>query len=183
MRNNHAAILRRSLLLTLTAVILSACLFGGCSTENAATVRQGMPLTELKEAADKILLDAPTCCIVQIDDTIAAVGTNGTTAEYFALFDSATGAMRRCSGLDLVTSAAEPGQLIGTEAEHASEALGATEFDLGSGRYIPAYLTEDAKLITLECENEIIRGIFVTNLIDETVQQYGECESIRLIPA
>lgn len=66
MRNNHAAIFRRSLLLMFAAVLLSACLFGGCSTEDAAIVRQGMPLAELKEAADKILLDAPTCCIVQI---------------------------------------------------------------------------------------------------------------------
>lgn len=89
MRNNHAAIFRRSLLLMFAAVLLSACLFGGCSTEDAAIVRQGMPLAELKEAADKILLDAPTCCIVQIGDTIAAVSTSGTTAEHFALFDSA----------------------------------------------------------------------------------------------
>ena len=94
MRNNHAAIFRRSLLLMFAAVLLSACLFGGCSTEDAAIVRQGMPLAELKEAADKILLDAPTCCIVQIGDTIAAVSTSGTTAEHFALFDSGTGAMR-----------------------------------------------------------------------------------------
>ena len=183
MRNNHAAIFRRSLLLMFAAVLLSACLFGGCSTEDAAIVRQGMPLAELKEAADKILLDAPTCCIVQIGDTIAAVSTSGTTAEHFALFDSGTGAMRRCSGLALASSNAELTQLIGTEAEHAPETLSATEFDLGSGRYIPAYLTENAKLITLECENELIRGICVTSLIDETVQRYGECESVRLIPA
>ena len=156
------------------AVLLSACLFGGCSTEDAAIVRQGMPLAELKEAADKILLDAPTCCIVQIGDTIAAVSTSGTTAEHFALFDS---------GLALASSNAELTQLIGTEAEHAPEALSATEFDLASGRYLPAYLTENAKLITLECENELIRGICVTSLIDETVQRYGECESVRLIPA
>ena len=52
MRNNHAAIFRRSLLLMFAAVLLSACLFGGCSTEDAAIVRQGMPLAELKEAAD-----------------------------------------------------------------------------------------------------------------------------------
>lgn len=183
MRNNHAAIFRRSLLLMFAAVLLSACLFGGCSTEDAAIVRQGMPLAELKEAADKILLDAPTCCIVQIGDTIAAVSTSGTTAEHFALFDSGTGAMRRCSGLALASSNAELTQLIGTEAEHAPEALSATEFDLGSGRYIPAYLTENAKLIALECENELIRGVCVTSLIDETVQRYGECESVRLIPA
>ena len=176
MRNNHAAIFRRPLLLMFAAVLLSACLFGGCSTEDAAIVRQGMPLAELKEAADKILLDAPTCCIVQI-------GTSGTTAEHFALFDSGTGAMRRCSGLALASSNAELTQLIGTEAEHAPEALSATEFDLGSGRYIPAYLTQNAKLITLECENEVIRGICVTSLIDETVQRYGECECVRLIPA
>ena len=54
MRNNHAAIFRRSLLRMFAAVLLSACLFGGCSTEDAAIVRQGMPLAELKEAADKI---------------------------------------------------------------------------------------------------------------------------------
>ena len=179
MRNNHAAIFRRPLLLMFAAVLLSACLFGGCSTEDAAIV----PLAELKEAADKILLDAPTCCIVQIGDTIAVVSTSGTTAEHFALFDSGTGAMRRCSGLALASSNAELTQLIGTEAEHAPEALSATEFDLGSGRYIPAYLTQNAKLITLECENEVIRGICVTSLIDETVQRYGECECVRLIPA
>lgn len=83
MRNNHAAIFRRSLLLMFAAVLLSACLFGGCSTEDAAIVRQGMPLAELKEAADKILLDAPTCCIVQIGDTIAAVSTSGTNGRAF----------------------------------------------------------------------------------------------------
>ena len=47
--------------------------------------------------------------------------------------------------------------MISTQAEHAPETLSATEFDLGSGRYIPAYLTENAKLIALECENEVIR--------------------------
>ena len=116
MRNNHAAIFRRPLLLMFAAVLRSACLFGGCSTEDAAIVRQGMPLAELKEAADKILLDAPTCCIVQIGDTIAVVSTSGTTAEHFALFDSGTGAMLRCSGLALASSNAERSQLIGTEA-------------------------------------------------------------------
>ena len=33
MRNNHAAIFRRSLLLMFAAVLLSACLFGGCMRE------------------------------------------------------------------------------------------------------------------------------------------------------
>lgn len=156
---------------------------GSYGTEIPVVIQRGMEVADLKKSADEILLDSPTCCIMKMSFTIAVVGTNGTTVENWALFDRDTGDLLRCNGIDLVPLSIELTTIVGSKTKHVTEMLAATEFDLGSGRYIPAYLSENAKLIILECDSGIVRGVCVTNLIDNAVQQYGESAGICLSPS
>lgn len=52
-----------------------------------------------------------------------------------------------------------------------AEEIGQPHVDVGSGFYIPAYITEDANLVCFELENEIVieviqRDLFTNKTVD-----------------
>lgn len=52
-----------------------------------------------------------------------------------------------------------------------TEEIGQPHVDVGSGFYIPAYVTEDANLVCFELENEIVieviqRDLFINKIVD-----------------
>lgn len=52
-----------------------------------------------------------------------------------------------------------------------TEEIGQPHVDVGSGFYIPAYVTEDANLVCFELENEIVieviqRDLFTNKIVD-----------------
>ena len=78
-------------------------------------------------------------------------------------------------GLDLIENE-DVGQFLNIGFNEVMETLGQPHADIGSGFYIPAYITKDAYLICFDLENDIVVGIIkrdlLTNEIVDCVRSY-----------
>lgn len=62
-------------------------------------------------------------------------------------------------------------QFLNVDFNELTEKIGQPHVDVGSGFYIPAYITEDANLVCFELENEIVieviqRDLFTNKIVD-----------------
>lgn len=60
-------------------------------------------------------------------------------------------------------------QFLNINIEDAKKMLGQPHADIGSGFYIPAYITEDANLISFQIENDIIFEVIKRDLITNRI--------------
>ena len=60
-------------------------------------------------------------------------------------------------------------QFLNMNVEDAKNLLGQPHADIGSGFYIPAYITEDAKLISFQIENDIVFEVIKRDLITNKI--------------
>ena len=77
---------------------------------------------------------------------------------------------RRIQGSDLVNNS-DISQFLNVDFNELTEEIGQPHVDVGSGFYIPAYVTEDANLVCFELENEIVieviqRDLFINKIVD-----------------
>lgn len=80
-------------------------------------------------------------------------------------------AERKCNrvqGMDLIVED-NFNRFLNMDFSKVEEQFGQPYFDAGNGFYIPAYITEDAKLICFEIENSIIFGIFGRDLFTNQI--------------
>lgn len=78
---------------------------------------------------------------------------------------------RRCcrvEGLELIKNA-DINQYLNLNFNKLKEEIGQPHVDVGSGFYIPAYVTEDAKLICFEIENEIVFEVIKRDLLTNKI--------------
>ena len=62
-------------------------------------------------------------------------------------------------------------QFLNVDFNELTEEIGQPHVDVGSGFYIPAYVTEDANLVCFELKNEIVieviqRDLFINKIVD-----------------
>ena len=78
----------------------------------------------------------------------------------------------RVQGFDLIKNG-DINQFVNMNFNELKEKIGQPQVDIGSGFYIPAYITEDAYLICFELENdnifEVIKRDLLTNKIVDRV--------------
>ena len=77
---------------------------------------------------------------------------------------------RRIQGFDLVNNS-DISQFLNVDFNELTEKIDQPHVDVGSGFYIPAYITEDANLVCFELENEIVieviqRDLFINKIVD-----------------
>lgn len=77
---------------------------------------------------------------------------------------------RRIQGSDLVNNS-DISQFLNVDFNELTEKIDQPHVDVGSGFYIPAYITEDANLVCFELENEIVieviqRDLFTNKIVD-----------------
>ena len=77
---------------------------------------------------------------------------------------------RRIQGFDLVNNS-DISQFLNVDFNELTEEISQPHVDVGSGFYIPAYITEDANLVCFELENEIVieviqRDLFTNKIVD-----------------
>lgn len=77
---------------------------------------------------------------------------------------------RRIQGFDLVNNS-DISQFLNVDFNELTEEISQPHVDVGSGFYIPAYVTEDANLVCFELENEIVieviqRDLFTNKIVD-----------------
>lgn len=74
----------------------------------------------------------------------------------------------RIQGFDLIKDG-EINQLLNINFSELTEKIGQPHVDIGSGFYIPSYVTEDAHLICFQLENEIVIGVIRRDLLTNKV--------------
>ena len=76
----------------------------------------------------------------------------------------------RVQGMDLMKKEDEDiGQFLNMDVGKLKEKLGQPHADIGSGFYIPAYVTEDAHLICFEIENDVVFEVVERDLITNKI--------------
>lgn len=82
---------------------------------------------------------------------------------------------RRCresQGIDLIDDNESIEKYLNKPFEEIRQQLGAPHADVGSGFYIPAYLTENAYLICFVLESDVVCEVFKRDLIkNEIIEQ------------
>lgn len=74
----------------------------------------------------------------------------------------------RIQGFDLIKNC-DVNQFLNTNFNELTEKIGQPHVDIGSGFYIPAYVTEDANLICFELENEIVIEVIKRDLLTNKI--------------
>lgn len=75
---------------------------------------------------------------------------------------------RRIQGLSLIKNN-DINQFLNVNFNKLTEEIGQPHVDIGSGFYIPAYITEDANLICFELENEIVIEVIQRDLLTNKI--------------
>lgn len=78
------------------------------------------------------------------------------------------GKCRRIQGFDLMKNG-DIHQFLNINFNELTEKIGQPHVDVGSGFYIPAYVTEDANLICFELENEIVIDVIKRDLLTNKI--------------
>lgn len=74
----------------------------------------------------------------------------------------------RVEGLDLIKND-DINKFLNMNFNKLKEEIGQPHVDVGSGFYIPAYVTEDANLICFELENEIVFEVIKRDLLTNKI--------------
>lgn len=74
----------------------------------------------------------------------------------------------RIQGLDLIKDDYIE-QFLNTDFDQLVKKIGRPHVDVGSGFYIPAYVTEDANLICFELENDIVTEVVKRDLLTNKI--------------
>lgn len=74
----------------------------------------------------------------------------------------------RTHGIDLV-KCEDLNRLLGMDIAKLKEELGQPHVDVGSGFYIPAYITDDAYLICIELEDDIVFEVIKRDLLTSNI--------------
>lgn len=74
----------------------------------------------------------------------------------------------RIQGFDLIKNG-DINQFLNMNFNELIEKIGQPHVDVGSGFYIPAYVTEDANLICFELENEIVFEVIKRDLLTNKI--------------
>lgn len=84
----------------------------------------------------------------------------------------------RIQGFDLIKNC-HLNQFLSINFNELTEKLGQPHVDIGSGFYIPSYITEDAYLICFELENDVIIDIIKRDLLANQIVNRISCTSLN----
>ena len=93
---------------------------------------------------------------------------------------SSSGELLSSSGI-IPIEIANVADLVGASSKSVTDQYGDFQFDLGSGRYIPAYITTEGVVLYFSIEEDTVLSVSALNLIDNSTEVYGERDNIVLI--
>ena len=95
---------------------------------------------------------------------------DGNIVQKFVEFSYSRSCLNK-QGLELISDY-DIDQFLSRDINELAEDLGRYHVDIGSGAYIPSYITEDAKLISLYIEDDFVVDVVVRDLFsDEIIAQ------------
>ena len=114
-----------------------------------------------------------TLSVYKIDDNCLITINNGNFIQKLVEYSSDR-KCRRVQGLDLIKSY-DIEHFLNINFEDLAERIGQPHLDIGSGFYIPAYLTVNADLISFRLENGIIIEVIKRDLFANKIVDYVIC--------
>lgn len=140
-------------------ICLGLCLLlllGGCGGSHAEPTVEAPP--------DGSYLSYPTLEIVVEGGNYVLTTMDGGRAVF-----SSEGELLEAKG---ITPVKADGQIMYSDLSALTEALGQPHGDIGSGLYIPSYVTEDFRLLAYSCREDQVQSVTVTDLLTEESGTY-----------
>ena len=134
--------------------------FSACSSSNKFRVGESMNNIN-KQYTSYITINSLS--VYKINDNYLIIINDGDIVQELVEFSSER-KCRRTQGLDLIKND-DINEYLNIDFNKLKEKIGEPHVDIGSGFYIPAYITEDANLICFNLENERVVQVIQRDLL------------------
>ena len=148
----------------ISVLFLVTILFSACSREYNFEVGESMSKIN-NQYTPYITINALS--VYQISENYLITIDNGDIIQKLVEF-SPDRKCYRIQGFDLIKND-DMNQFLNINFNQLIEKNGQPHVDVGSGFYIPAYVTEDANLICFELENEIVIEVIKRDLLTNKI--------------
>lgn len=153
-----------------SVVLCLALIF--CSCANNMIIKKGERVDGIDKRCERYFT-ITSLSGYKTDGGYCVVVENNGIVQGVAMFSSER---RYCEsqGIDLIDDSEGIEKYLNKPFEEIRQQLGAPHADVGSGFYIPAYLTEKAYLICFELEDGIVCGIVKKDMIKNEIAERVE---------
>lgn len=138
--------------------------FSACSSSNKFRVGESMNNIN-KQYTSYITINSLS--VYKINDNYLIIINDGDIVQELVEFSSER-KCRRTQGLDLIKND-DINEYLNIDFNKLKEKIGEPHVDIGSGFYIPAYITEDANLICFNLENERVVQVIQRDLLTNKI--------------
>ncbi len=139
-------------------------LFSACSNSNDFEVGKSMSKVDSKYTP---CININTLSVYKIDGKYLVTINDGSIILKLVEFSSDRKCIR-VRGFDLIKNR-DIEYFLNMNINTLAEKIGQPHLDVGSGFYIPAYVTDAANLICLKVENEIIVEVIIRDLFSNNI--------------
>ena len=156
---------RSVILLLLTAIVFSACsrndtLSVGETTNitndtssTSSSFEVGQSMSEINEKYSSVF-SFNTLSVYKVNENYCVVIEDGHTVQKFVEFSDSRSCLNK-QGLELICDY-DVNQFLNNDFNKLTMEIGQPHVDIGSGFFIPSYVTEEAKLISLYIEDDLV---------------------------
>ncbi len=145
-------------------LLFVAILFSACSSSHKFEVGESMSKIN-NQYTPYITINALS--VYEISENYLITIDDGSIVQKLVEF-SFERECRRIQGFDLIKNG-DINQFLNMNFNKLIEKIGQPHVDVGSGFYIPAYVTEDANLICFELENETVFEVIKRDLLTNKI--------------
>lgn len=138
--------------------------FSACSSSNKFRVGESMNNINKQYTS---YITTNSLSVYKINDNYLIIINDGDIVQELVEFSSER-KCRRTQGLDLIKND-DINEYLNIDFNKLKEKIGEPHVDIGSGFYIPAYITEDANLICFNLENERVVQVIQRDLLTNKI--------------
>lgn len=125
-----------------------------------------------KNANGQINFDSFECIVwTEAENSVVALSSDAKTIDRVLIFSQKGDLLFQTK--DCTITAEDVNQFLLQEEKTFRSIYGAPQFDYGSGRYLPAYITTDGRILVLTVENSIIQSITEYSIAENTTMYHG----------
>ena len=130
-------------------------------------------LTRLyKEHKNHLLISCFECLVWKEQRTIVVVISTGAAIVDRSVIFSKDGQLLQQTGITAI-SVDDVSSLLNMTEEELTLKYGKYHFDYGSGRYLPAYVTDNGSVLVLSIEDDAVTSVTEHRLTDGNIYPYG----------
>ena len=149
----------------LTILIVGMCCMLGCAKNETTKINVGDPIMKIKSAygSPHITFGMGAILVFKDGQNYTVTISDYTSIVGVATFD-AEGKLLYSKDINLI-SAENMAQFDGKSFDEVEKQFGKEHIDIGSGGYIPAYITDSATIIIMSVDGDIVSMISSMDII------------------